>query len=129
MIGKTRWSVSIHTVRPSTTALAFPTVSTTTWDSSDRWTVLAAGVHFTSPPVNSMTLRIGTRALSQAVSTTGTTLELAGSIGKRKPFTFIVELPTVSTTEETGWYAARTIADGKPATSIIVTIRTRQMER
>src|SRR5659263_280951 len=107
MIGKTRWSVSIHTVCPSTTALAFPTVSTTTWDSSDRWTVLAAGVHFTSPPVSSTTLRIGTRALSQTASTTGTTFEFATSIGKLKPFTVIVGLPTVRTTDDTGWYAAR----------------------
>src|SRR5664280_554475 len=129
MIGKTRWSVSIHTMRPSTRALAFPTVSSITCDSSDRRTILAAGVHFTLPPVSSTTLRIGTRALSQTASTTGTTFEFAASIGKLKPFTVIVGLPTVRTMDDTGWYAARAVIDGKPTTSMAVTIRTRQMER
>src|SRR5664280_3241082 len=129
IVGTTRWSVSIHTVRPSTRALAFPTVSTTTCDSSDSRTVVAAGVHVTSPPVRSTTLRIGTRALFQAASTTGTTFEFAASIGKLKPFTVIVGLPTVRTTDDTGWYAARAVMDGKPTTSMAVTIRTRQMQR
>src|SRR5450759_1270369 len=113
MVGATLWSVSIHTVRPSTRALAFPTVSSTTCDSSDSRTVVAAGVHVTSPPVRSTTLRIGTRALSQAASTTGTTFGSTGSIGKRKPFTVIVGLPTVRTTDDTGRYADRTVVDGK----------------
>src|SRR5450756_445404 len=129
MVGTTRWSVSIHTVRPSTLALAFPTVRPTMCDSSDRCTVLVVGVHVTSPPVRSTTLRIGTRALSQAASTTGTTFGSTGSIGKRKPFTVIVGLPTVRTTDDTGWYAARAVMDGKPTTSMAVMIRTKQMER
>src|SRR5450759_2901918 len=129
MVGATLWSVSIHTVRPSTRALAFPTVSSTTCDSSDSRTVLAAGIHFTSPPVSSTMLRIGTRALPQAASTTGTTFGSAGSIGKLKPFTVIVGLPTVRTTDDTGWYAARAVMDGKPTTSMAVMIRTKQMER
>src|SRR5450830_593792 len=102
MVGATRWSTSIHTVRQSTRAFAFPTVSSTTCDSSDRCTTLVAGIHITSPPVTSTTLRIGTRALSQTASTTGTTFAFAGSIGKRKPFTLIVGLPTVKTTDDTG---------------------------
>jgi hypothetical protein len=41
----------------------------------------------------------------------------------------MVELPTVSVTEETGRYAACTVADGIPAASMAVTIRMRTMER
>jgi hypothetical protein len=59
----------------------------------------------------------------------GTTFGFAGSIGKRKPFTLMVGLPTVRITEDTGRYVARAVANGKPATTMAIAIRTRQTER